>query len=103
CTADPGARVNTGQAARSWGRACFVGERNTTTFEISRDIIHKQLTIYGSWTFSTHGLAECARFIVDRDVRLQRIITHRFTLEQADDAFRTFEGGATGKCVFAFG
>jgi hypothetical protein len=22
-------------------------------------------------------------------------------LEQADDAFRTFEGGATGKCVFA--
>lgn len=101
CTGNPAARVNTVQAARIWGRACFVGEGNTTTFEISRDIIHKQLTIYGSWTFSTHGLAECARFIADRKVGLQRIITHRFTLEQANEAFRTFEGGTTGKCVFA--
>jgi threonine dehydrogenase-like Zn-dependent dehydrogenase len=101
CTGNPAARVNTVQAARIWGRACFVGEGNTTTFDISRDIIHKQLTIYGSWTFSTHGLAECAQFIADRQVPLQRIITHRFTLDQAGEAFRIFEGGATGKCVFA--
>ena len=101
CSGNPAARVNTVQAARIWGRVCFVGEGNTTTFDISPDIIHKQLTIYGSWTFSTHGLAECARFITDREIPLQRIITHRFTLDQADEAFRTFEGGATGKCVFA--
>lgn len=101
CTGNPAARVNTVRSARIWGRACFVGEGNTTTFDISPDIIHKQLTIYGSWTFSTVGLAECAQFIVDRDVRLQRIITHRFTLNQADEAFRVFEAGATGKCVFA--
>jgi len=100
CTGNPAARVNTVQSARIWGRACFVGEGNTTTFDISRDIIHKQLTIYGSWTFSTHGLAECAQFIADRAVPLQQIITHRFTLDQADEAFRTFEGGTTGKCVF---
>jgi threonine dehydrogenase-like Zn-dependent dehydrogenase len=103
CTGNPEARANAVRAARIWGRVCFVGEGNTTTFDISPDIIHKQLTIYGSWTFSTLGLAECAQFIVDRDVRLQRIITHRFTLDQADEAFRTFEGGATGKCVFALG
>ncbi len=101
CTGNPEARVNMIRSARVFGRACFVGEGNTTTFDISRDIIHKQLTIYGSWTFSTLGLAECARFLIDRDVRLQRIITHRFTLDQADEAFRTFAGGTTGKCVFA--
>jgi threonine dehydrogenase-like Zn-dependent dehydrogenase len=37
---------------------------------------------------------------VDRHVPLERLITHRFRLDDALDAFRTFEGGATGKCVF---
>ena len=49
-TGNPEARVNAVRAARIWGRVCFVGEGNTTTFDISPDIIHKQLTIHGSWT-----------------------------------------------------
>ncbi len=102
CTGNPEARVNAVRAARIWGRACFVGEGNTTTFDISRDIIHKQLTIYGSWTFSTVGMEECARFVVEREIPLPRLITHRFTLNEGNEAFRTFEGGTTGKCVFAF-
>jgi threonine dehydrogenase-like Zn-dependent dehydrogenase len=88
------------RCARTFGRVCFVGEGNTTTFNVSPDIIHKQLTIYGSWTFSTVGLEECARFIADRKVPLRDIITHRFRLDQAAEAFRTFDSGKTGKCVF---
>jgi threonine dehydrogenase-like Zn-dependent dehydrogenase len=102
CTGNPAARVNAVRCARIWGRVCFVGEGNTTTFDISPDIIHKQLTIYGSWTFSTVGLEECARFIVDRRVPLDRLITHRFTLDQAAEAFQLFDTGVTGKCVFVF-
>jgi threonine dehydrogenase-like Zn-dependent dehydrogenase len=100
CTGHATARDQTVQSARVFGRACWVGEGGTVTLDVSRDVIHKHLTIYGSWTFSTVGLAECARFVVDRQVPLDRLITHRFRLDQADEAFRVFDGGATGKCVF---
>jgi threonine dehydrogenase-like Zn-dependent dehydrogenase len=62
--------------------------------------IHRHLTLYGSWTFSSVGLEECARFVVDRQVPLDRLITHRFHLDQAVGAFQEFDKGKTGKCVF---
>lgn len=100
CTGHPTARAQTVRSARVFGRACFVGEGGTVTLEPSPDIIHRHLTLYGSWTFPVVGLAECARFIVDRAVPLARLITHRFRLEQAAEAFRLFDAGTTGKCVF---
>ncbi|HET7767412.1 MAG TPA: zinc-binding dehydrogenase [Chloroflexota bacterium] len=101
-TGNPEARVNAVKCARIFGRVCFVGEGNTTTFDVSPQIIHKQLTIYGSWTFSTVGLEECARFIADRKLPLHEIISHTFPIERADEAFKLFETGKTGKCVFVF-
>lgn len=100
CTGQPVARVNAVRSARVWGRACFVGEGNTATFDVSPDIIHKNLTIYGSWTFSTVGMAECAQYIVDRRVPIEDLITNRFSLDQASEAFALFDAGTTGKCVF---
>ena len=102
CTGNATARANAVKSARAWGRACFVGEGGTVTLEPSPDVIHKQLTIYGSWTFSTVGLAECARFIADRKVPLREIITHEFAWRDADEAYRTFDQGKTGKCVLLF-
>ncbi len=100
CTGNPEARVNAVKCAAIWGRVCFVGEGNTTTFDISPDIIHKQLTIHGSWTFSAMGQAECAAFIVDRRLPLQRLLAHRFSLDQAAEAYRLFDSQTTGKGVF---
>jgi threonine dehydrogenase-like Zn-dependent dehydrogenase len=102
CTGNPEARVAAVRSAGTWGRVCFVGEGNTTTFDISRDLIRKQLTILASWTFSTVGQAECARFIADRKIPLRRLLTHRFTLEQAVEAYQLFDTQTTGKGVFAF-
>jgi threonine dehydrogenase-like Zn-dependent dehydrogenase len=100
CTGNPEARVNAVKSARVWGRVCLVGEGNTTTFEVSPDIIHKQLTIHGSWTFSSVGQAECARFVVDRKVPLGQLMTHRFRLDQAEEAYKLFDTQTTGKGVF---
>ena len=100
CTGQPDARVNAVKSAAVWGRVCFVGEGNTATFEVSPDIIHKQLTIYGSWTFSSVGQAECARFIVDRGIDLSRLLTHKFSLDEASKAYRLFDTQTTGKGVF---
>ena len=102
CTGNATARAQAVRCARIWGRVCWVGEGGTVQLEPSPDVIHKQLTIYGSWTFSTVGLAECARFIADRNVPLDRLITHQFRLAQAEEAFALFDQGKTGKCVFVF-
>jgi len=100
CTGNPDARVAAVRSANTWGRVAFVGEGNTTTFDISQDMIRRQLTIHASWTFSSVGQAECARFVADRNVGLGRLLTHRFRLEQADEAYRLFDTQTTGKGVF---
>jgi threonine dehydrogenase-like Zn-dependent dehydrogenase len=100
CTGQADARIGAVKCARIWGRVCFVGEGNTTTFEISPDIIHKQLTIYGSWTFSSVGQAECAQFIVDHKLPLESLLTDRYALADAAGAYKRFDTQTTGKGVF---
>lgn len=102
CTGIPEPRVNMIRSSRIYGRACFVGEGGETSFDVSRDIIHKQLTIHGSWTMSTVSLAEVANYVVDHKVPLKKIITHRFRLEQAAEAYKVFEAGQTGKVVITW-
>ena len=101
-TGIPEVRRNALDSVRYWGRVCFVGEGNPTSFNVSDQIIHKQLTIYGSWTFSLSGLAEAANFVVDRAVPLGRLITHRYSLDQAVEAYALFDTGATGKPVIVW-
>ena len=96
----PQPRVQMVRSAKIYGRACFVGEGGDTTFDVSRDIIHKQLTVMGSWTMSTVSLGEVANYVVDRKIPLARLITHRFRLEEAVEAYKVFESGETGKVAF---
>jgi threonine dehydrogenase-like Zn-dependent dehydrogenase len=102
CSGIPEARVAAVRSTGTWGRVGFVGEGNTTTFDVSQDLIRKQLTIIASWTFSALGQAECARFIADRKLPLAKLLTHRFRLDEADAAYRLFDTQTTGKGVFLF-
>jgi threonine dehydrogenase-like Zn-dependent dehydrogenase len=79
-----------------------VGEGGSTTFDISQQMIRRQLTIHASWTFSAVGQEECARFIAGRKIPLGKLLTHRFRLEQADEAYKLFDTQTTGKGVFVF-
>ena len=40
-----------------------------------------------------------ANWIVEREIPLDSIITDRFTLDKAEEAFKLFGGGTTGKVV----
>jgi threonine dehydrogenase-like Zn-dependent dehydrogenase len=102
CSGHPEARVNCARAARPWGRACYVGAHGTATFDMTPDVIHRQLTMHGCWTFNAALMAECARFAVDRKVALGRVFTNTFTLDQADEAYRRVEARGMGKGVFQF-
>lgn len=102
CTGIAEARVNAVDSAKLFGRVCFVGEGGTVTLNVSPQVIHRHLTIYGSWTFSTVGLEETANYIVDRKVPLKDLITHRYSIDQAEEAFQVFDEGRTGKPVFVW-
>ena len=95
----PEARAAAVRAVRAWGTACFVGERGQVTLDVSPDLLRRQVTLVGSWTFSKQGQAECAEFIADRKVDVERLFTHRWTLDQADEAYRLFDTQTTGKGV----
>ena len=95
----PDARAAAVRAVRSWGTACFVGERGQVTLDVSPDLLRRQVTLVGSWTFSRQGQAECAEFIADRKIDVERLFTHRWRLEQAREAYELFDTQTTGKAV----
>ena len=96
-----GARPGRAQR-RHLGRVAFVGEGNNVTLEVSKDLLRRQITLHASWTFSNTGQEECARFIADRKVPLAKLLTHRWRLDQAEEAYRLFDTQTTGKGVFVF-
>jgi threonine dehydrogenase-like Zn-dependent dehydrogenase len=101
-TGVPAARLAAIRSAKTWGTVCFVGEGADVTIDVSRDMLRKQLTLIGSWTFSAMGQLECARFVADNKIDLDAIFSHRWTLEQADEAYRVFDTQSTGKGVVVF-
>jgi threonine dehydrogenase-like Zn-dependent dehydrogenase len=88
-------------SVRSWGTACFVGERGQVTLDVRPDLLRRQVTLVGSWTFSKEGQAEApsssptGRWTVD----VERFSTHRWRLEWAEEAYRLFDVQTTGKAV----
>lgn len=88
------------RSATVWGTCCFVGERGTVTLDVSPDLLRKQLTIIASWTFSSIGQAECARFVSERNIDVDRLFTDRWTIAQAKEAYRLFDKQTSGKGVF---
>ena len=97
---NPTARSQVLQCLRPFGRCCYVGEAGPASVDFNRDVIFKVATVYGSWTFSKSELIEIARFMVEARVPLGKLITHRYSLDQAVEAFRMFDTATTGKCVF---
>lgn len=96
----PEGRVAAVRSAKVWGTCCFVGERNSVTLDVSADLLRKQLTIIASWTFSSIGQAECAQFVADRKIDVDRLFTDQWQLSQAEEAYRLFDKQTTGKGVF---
>jgi threonine dehydrogenase-like Zn-dependent dehydrogenase len=96
----PEGRVTAVRSARAWGTVCFVGEGGSVTIDVSPDMLRKQLTIIGSWTFSKVGQADCARFVADRNIKVDDLFTHRWKLGQAEEAYRLFDQQTSGKGVF---
>ena len=99
CSGSGAGRVLCLEAAREWGRVVFVGEGGSVTFEPSPLLLHKQLTLHGSWVTGLREMEQLLELLVRKQLHPETTVTHQFPLEQAAEAYRVFAGGTTGKVV----
>jgi threonine dehydrogenase-like Zn-dependent dehydrogenase len=102
CSANDAARNTAIRATRKWGRIVFLGEGGRVEFNPSPDIIHDQKTIYGSWVTSTWLMEELVERLVAWNLHPADLVTHRFPLERAGDAYALMASGKCGKVAVCF-
>jgi 2-desacetyl-2-hydroxyethyl bacteriochlorophyllide A dehydrogenase len=102
CSGAAPARLLALKGTRQWGRCAFVGEGNDVRFDVSPDLIHPQITLYGSWVTSLAHMAELTERLSRWNLHPEKTVTHRFTLDQAAEAYRTADQGQSGKVVIVF-
>ena len=102
CSANESARLTCIQATRKWGKIVFIGEGGTCSFQPSPDIIHDQKTIYGSWVTNIWRMEELVERLVRWQIHPEDLITHRFPLEKADEAYGLMASGKCGKVAVVF-
>lgn len=100
CTSSEEARRAAVQSTRIWGTSCMVGVGGELRLEVMPDVIFRQLSIIGHWTFSKTVQADCANFIAEREIDLDQIFSHHWAIDQAAEAYSLFDEGKTGKGVF---
>lgn len=102
CSANKTARATAIRATSKWGKIAFVGEGGTVEFNPSPDMIHDQKTIYGSWVTTTWLMEELVDRLVRWDLHPADIITHRFALQDAAEAYSLMAAGKCGKVAVCF-
>jgi len=102
CSGNDKARQLCIRAARKWGKIVFIGEGGTVNFNPSPDIIHDQKTIYGSWVTNIWRMEELVERIVRWKIHPDELVTHRFPLEKAPEAYALMAGGKCGKVAVVF-
>jgi threonine dehydrogenase-like Zn-dependent dehydrogenase len=102
CSANDAARATAIRATRKWGRIVFLGEGGRVEFNPSPDIIHDQKTIYGSWVTSTWLMEELVERLVRWNLHPADLVTHRFPLERAAEAYALMASGKCGKVAVCF-
>jgi threonine dehydrogenase-like Zn-dependent dehydrogenase len=102
CSGSGAARVLALASTRTWGRCAFVGEGGQVSFAVSDLLIHKQITLYGSWVTSLRHMEDLLEHLVRWNLHPETVVTHRFALNQADEAYRVADQGLGGKVCIVF-
>jgi threonine dehydrogenase-like Zn-dependent dehydrogenase len=102
CSGAAPARKLALEGTRQWGRCAFVGEGNDVQFDVSPTLIHKQITLYGSWVTSLGHMEDLVERLSRWDLHPDRTVTHRFKLEEAAQAYQVADQGQSGKVVIVF-
>jgi threonine dehydrogenase-like Zn-dependent dehydrogenase len=82
------------------GRGVFVGFGARGLTANLTQIIGQQQTLLGSQIFDIAEFPRILGSVLRNRVDLERVVTHRYSLDDAQQAFRVADGAAAGKVVF---
>ncbi len=100
CSGSGIARAQAAAVAGLHGTVVYVGA-GAASLEIDFvDILRKELTLRGNSVYSMGAYFDAVAFLQTHPVPLDEIVTHRFHIEQAKEAFEIFDSGETGKVIF---
>jgi (R,R)-butanediol dehydrogenase/meso-butanediol dehydrogenase/diacetyl reductase len=102
CSGAAAARQAAVRCTSNWGRIAFVGVGGSVSLDVWADMMQRQRTIIGHWTFSDTGMARCVRFVAEHGVDIDKQFSDRWQLDDAEAAYRKFDLQTAGKAYFAF-
>jgi threonine dehydrogenase-like Zn-dependent dehydrogenase len=102
CSGSAAGRLLCLEAARTWGRVVYLGEGGSVTFEPSPLLLHKQLTLHGSWVCGLYEMGELLGHLARKGLHPEATVTHKFPLSETKRAYDTFDAGKTGKVVISW-
>jgi threonine dehydrogenase-like Zn-dependent dehydrogenase len=97
CSGAPQGRATALAGTRRWGRCALVGEGGRLDIDVSHDLIHRQITVHGSWVTSVGHMEELVERLVAWDLHPERTVTHRYPLQEAAAAYAKADEGRSGK------
>lgn len=100
CSGNPAARELALRSTAVHGRCAFVGEGNDVRFDVSPLLIHKQITLHGSWVTSVGHMDDLLGNLSRWGLHPEAVVTHRYPLDQAAQAYQVADAGDAGKvCI----
>lgn len=97
CSGHGSGQLTALQHTRRWGRAALVGEGGQLSLDVSEVLIHRQLTVHGSWVTSTVRMAELLHRLVRWNLHPEIVVSDTFGIEDAGAAYELADAGASGK------
>ena len=84
-----------------WGSFCVVGLGGAVRFDVM-EFHRSQMTVMTSWSMSLIGQQECAQFVARNGLPIDDLFSHRWRLDQVEEAYREFDKQDAGKGVVQF-
>jgi threonine dehydrogenase-like Zn-dependent dehydrogenase len=79
-----------------------VGEGGQVTLDVSQELIHRQITLHGSWVTSLRHMSELLANLVRWNLRPDVTVTDTFALADAGAAYKLADAGTAGKVAIVF-
>jgi threonine dehydrogenase-like Zn-dependent dehydrogenase len=103
CSGAAPARATALSATRRFGRCVFVGEGGRLEIDVSPVLIHRQVTLIGSWVTSIWRMEELVERLARWGSHPETTVTDRFPLDQAAEGYALADQGTRGKVALVMG
>lgn len=99
CSGAESAQVQCLEVLGGGGRMAFLGIKSTaTTINPWKHLMQKEITVIGSWASTPQDHYDLVS-MVQCGMPAEQVVTHRFPIDEADEAFRKFFTGQAVKVI----